>query len=407
MKQIKETEKLLLFERKSGLTTSIFRKHKESEDEPVKIYSYRNRIYTFPYEGEAIKKVIYEGFDEVPGLMNAYGYGFEDRTLNNYFRFNFNDTRITELRIVQKGKSKRLGSKLILRYEEIEELMSSFYQEQRAANDTKRIHAKNYLLGVWPELAFDYQETNNNKKLVLRNFNKRLIEQLTADEVDQVGKFYVNAALKFKRPDIVRKMTTSINKKSQLLTLNEVITKYENLLKDDPPEREWQKFFDEHITLFDSRYAHKLDYKNIATGLTKYPDLVLVDVYGYVDFYELKKSSTSLIKYDESHKTWYWSADISKVIAQASDYLQKAKENAVTYAKTIKEETATEKESGLDVHIINPKAIVVAGSQSELNTAKKQNHFKNLRESLKNIEFLLYDELLERLKNLLNTIKEN
>lgn len=133
--------------------------------------------------------------------------------------------------------------------------------------------------------------------------------------------------------------------------------------------------------------------------------MVLVDIYGYIDFYELKKSSTPLIQYDSSHKTWYWTKDVSMVIAQATDYLQKSKENAISYTKAIKEETETESEEGIDVNIINPRVIIVAGSTKELNTTKKLNHFKNLRESLKDIEFVLYDELLERLKNLLDKIK--
>jgi hypothetical protein len=139
--------------------------------------------------------------------------------------------------------------------------------------------------------------------------------------------------------------------------------------------------------------------------LTKYPDIVLVDIYGYIDFYELKKSSTPLLSYDKSHKTWFFSKDVSMVISQASDYLQKAKDNSLSYSKTIKEETATEEVDGLEVSIINPKVIIVAGSRSQLNTQKKLNHFKNLRDSLKDIEFILYDELLDRLRNLLDSIK--
>lgn len=200
-------------------------------------------------------------------------------------------------------------------------------------------------------------------------------------------------------------MSFGLQKNAQILTLQEIISKYEGHLTDDPPESTWQSFFDEYITLFDTRYAHKIDYKNIATGITKYPDLVLVDIYGYIDFYELKKSSTPLIKYDSSHKTWYWTKEVSMVISQAADYLQRAKENATNYTKAIKNETETESEEGIDVNIINPRVIIVAGSTKQLNTQKKQDHFKNLRESLKDIEFILYDELLERLKNLLDSIK--
>jgi len=128
-------------------------------------------------------------------------------------------------------------------------------------------------------------------------------------------------------------------------------------------------------------------------------------IYGYVDFYELKKSSTPILQYDKSHKTFYWSKDFSMVIAQAADYLQKAKENSLSYSKSIKDQTATEENEGFEINIINPRAIIVAGTTKELNTPNKRNHFKTLRESLKDIEFVLYDELLERLKNLLEAVK--
>lgn len=196
-----------------------------------------------------------------------------------------------------------------------------------------------------------------------------------------------------------------LQKNSQLIALNEIINNYEKLLNDNPKESIWQDFFNNYITLFDNRYLHKLDYKNIAVGITKYPDLVLVDIYGYIDFYELKKSDMRLLQYDDNHNTFFWSKELSMTIAQASDYLQKARENSIAYSKTIKEVTSNELSNGIEVNIINPRAIIVAGRTSELNSTMKRNQFKNLRESLKDIEFVLYDELLDRLKNLLNSIK--
>ena len=37
---------------------------------------------------------------------------------------------------------------------------------------------------------------------------------------------------------------------------------------------------------------------------------------------------------------------------------------------------------GFEIHIISPRAIIVAGTTKELNTPNKRNHFKTLRESL-------------------------
>ena len=70
----------------------------------------------------------------------------------------------------------------------------------------------------------------------------------------------------------------------------------------------------------------------------------------------------------------------------------------------VKQETGTEKQDGLTVDVIRPKAIIVLGHGEELNTGKKKESFKNLRESLKDIEFVLYDELLQRLNNLLDSV---
>jgi hypothetical protein len=120
-------------------------------------------------------------------------------------------------------------------------------------------------------VSFDHNETNNNKSLILRNLNDKLIEKLTALEIEQIGNFYVKATRKFKASHIVKKMTAGLMKNAQILTLQDIIVRYEKLLTDNPAEIEWQRFFDEYITLFDSRYVHKIDYKNIATGITKYP----------------------------------------------------------------------------------------------------------------------------------------
>ncbi|TDO96083.1 Shedu immune nuclease family protein [Flavobacterium sp. 245] len=406
MKEIRNTEKLILFEESLKSVKKIYRVNKDDVNrEKVLIYTYINGGIEYEFEGLLIKKVIIEESADLPLFLSSFGYGFSEKSFNNFFKFKFIDKNIDTISLSDSKPSGRVDNKLIFNHDDLEFLFKSINQEQKACNDTKKILTKNFIVEIFPAVNFDHTETNNNKSLILRNLNDKLIEKLTASEIEQIGNFYVKATRKFKASHIVKKMTAGLMKNAQILTLQDIIVRYEKLLTDNPAEIEWQRFFDEFITLFDSRYVHKIDYKNIATGITKYPDLVLVDIYGYLDFYELKKSGTPLIQYDNSHKTWFWSKEVSMVIAQVSDYLQKAKENALSYAKAIKDETETEIEQGLNVNIINPRAIIVIGHTSQLDTDKKRNQFKNLRESLKDIEFVLYDELLERLKNLLDTIK--
>jgi len=407
MEVILDSKKLRIFEKISGSKSTFFRQMKEDPEELlIKIYTKENDTFTYFLDGgNSVKEIIFEGYQDLPKIVSSVGFGFEEKSMTNFFRFKLENSGYEKIIITDNIPNRKKKNVFYFLLSELEELKSSIGQEQRACNDTKTILVKNFLVNHYPNLGFDYQETNNNKELVLRNLNSKLIEKLTADEIEEIGKFYVDAAKKYSRADLVKRMVKGLQKNAQLLSLQEIIGKYEKLLKDNPAESVWQSFFDEYITLFDNRYYKKLDYKNIATGITKYPDLVLVDIYGYVDFYELKKSSTPILQYDKSHKTFYWSKDFSMVIAQAADYLQKAKENSLSYSKSIKDQTATEDNEGFEINIINPRAIIVAGTTKELNTPNKRNHFKTLRESLKDIEFVLYDELLERLKNLLEAVK--
>ncbi|MBK8850498.1 MAG: DUF4263 domain-containing protein [Saprospiraceae bacterium] len=403
-----ETKKILIFEETTSKKKIYFRQLKEDEKaEKVKIYEQQNDTFSYILEGgNSISEITFQGYETLPTIISPFGFGFEEKSMTNFFKYKLENSGYTKIFIADNlPQTRKKKDTLYFTLADLEELKSSIGQEQRACNDTKTILVKNFLKDKYPALNFDYTETNNNKELVLRNLNTKLIQQLTSDDIENLGKFYVEASKKYSRPDIVKKMIKGLQKNAQLLTLQEVINKYEKLLKDNPAESAWQDFFNEYITLFDNRYYQKINYKNIALGITKYPDLVLVDIYGYLDFYELKKADTKLLEYDKDHKTYYWSKNLSMVVAQVADYLQRARENSIAYAKAIKEQTATEDFTGIEVSIINPRAIIVAGNSKELNTTQKQNHFKNLRESLKDIEFVLYDELLDRLKNLLEMIK--
>jgi hypothetical protein len=58
----------------------------------------------------------------------------------------------------------------------------------------------------------------------------------------------------------------------------------------------------------------------------------------------------------------------------------------------------------------NPKAVVIIGNSSELDTEKKQRSFELFRSGLSNVEIVTFDELflkIERLASLFNLVREN
>lgn len=399
---VNETKKLIIYKKDKANSTIYYRKHKEEDGDAVAIYEEFENKVVYHFLEEKIPEIIFEGFSELPDIANKYGYGFERKELNNFFRNKFDIG--SRKCFISKSKNKITKTKIVFNIDGIEDLVSNIAQEQYACNQTKNQIIVNFLSDNFPSLKYEYKPTNNNKQQVLRNLNDKLMEQLNADEVEEVGQFFLKVSKKFKRKDLRARMSFKLQETAKLLTLQQIIGNYESLLDKNPAEAKWQEFFEKYITLFDNRYVKQIQSKNIGVGLTKYPDLALVDIYGYVDFYELKKSGATLLSYDKSHKTYYWSTEVSKTIAQVSDYLQKAKENSESFSKAVKQETETKKGNGLIVDIVRPKAIIVIGDSKELNTDKKKEHFKNLRESLKDVEFVLYDELLKRLNNLLDNL---
>ena len=374
----------------------------------TEIYRQVGNTFIIPFEGDKISQLELEGFDkfnDIPwSVISILGFGFSNKVINNFFRFKISQP-IEKIIVSTKKASEQTNKIIQINIADIESLISELNIQDRAHRDTKNTLVVNFASKNFPNLKLKHKETNNNKTLILGNLNKKLLEQLTADDIEKVGEFYVKAVQKYKRGDLVRKVLGGFQKNAQFLTLQNVIKQYEKLLEKDPLEPEWQKFFEENITLFDNRYIKNLGKINIGLASTKFPDLTLVDIYGYVDFYELKRSSsTKLLKYDASHKTYYWSPEAAKAIAQVSNYLQKAKEGGLSLSEAIKRETIFNDNKKLDVSIISPRAVIVAGSSTELNDDDKKRQFKALRESMKDIEFLLYDEILQRLRNLLDNI---
>ncbi len=172
-------------------------------------------------------------------------------------------------------------------------------------------------------------------------------------------------------------------------------------LSGNPKEQTWQKLFQDNIFIFDSRYIDFIPKHCIKTGRSSEPDFLVYDIYGYVDIYEIKRSSVPLLQFDNSHDNYYWSTEVSKAIAQLEKYLFYCSENRLSIENSLKVE------KDIEVKIIRPKGILVIGKSNDLKNDKMRTDFEILRASLKNIEIILYDEMYYRLSNLKkNTLHE-
>lgn len=184
------------------------------------------------------------------------------------------------------------------------------------------------------------------------------------------------------------------------LHLEKVLKEFEGRLKTKFNEYDWQTFFRKNLLILNPGYMEIIEKANISLNI-KFPDFLLLNIEGYVDVYEIKVPETDLLKYDNSRKNYYWSADIAKAISQVENYIESLNRNRDGLILEIKEQYK------LDLKILRPRGYILAGHSSQLKEpSRKNDYFRLLNESLRNTRVLPYDNFLETFKNFSKTLKE-
>lgn len=159
-------------------------------------------------------------------------------------------------------------------------------------------------------------------------------------------------------------------------------------LMDDPSHSEhiYQKWFEEHAWVFGTEYVRRIPTREI--GLHSQADILLVSVDGFVDVFELKKPTEVMLRLDDSHSTYYPSAELSKTLGQVMHYLRLINEKRL------------ELEEDWEEQVFRPRAIIVAGRSHDWSKGQHQA-WRNLKTSLQNIDLLTFDHVLARAERLL------
>jgi hypothetical protein len=167
----------------------------------------------------------------------------------------------------------------------------------------------------------------------------------------------------------------------------------------DRSESTWQDYLKTNILLIQQGYIELITKANIGVMVSSFPDFLLVTYDGYLDILEIKTPFTSLLQHDKAHNNYYWTADVSKAIAQVENYLQAVSELGDKVRNTAKDKY------GIDLRVIKPRGIIFAGNSSQFANDKAiQDDFRLLNQGLKNITVVPYDELLTRLQNYITVL---
>lgn len=182
--------------------------------------------------------------------------------------------------------------------------------------------------------------------------------------------------------ELSEELTRALKGVIRLAEMQSAVTQLRNHLdtgEDD--EQVYQKWCKEHSWAFGNAYVMRDDVREISPGDSL--DMLLPTVIsGYRDIVELKRPSMSVLRYDDAHRNYYFSHEVSKAIGQVHRYLDVLHEVA---AKGLRDHP--------EIVAYHPRAIVVIG-RSNSSKEDELRALHGLNHRLSSITVMTYDQLL-------------
>lgn len=372
----------------------------------------KKTIYYFRgNQAKYVSKVTLDGYQGIPtGLYlnrNGYGFGKKGIFLLSALKSHIGPTKQLDFVISKKGpKSFRRTSLIVtvvLPYQDVRSLIVRLGRINEDNNSELREAVASFLSTKFPKRIristedFDEYQVGEIAALLRK---KKVAHKLNEEDLQSLKSFFpriFESSLKGKKKG-VRAERDALIRETKTVTdkifLDEVIKEFTlHLKKKTLNEQVWQSFLRDKVFRFMASYVTSIEKQNISLDVS-YPDFVLVDVYGFVDIFEIKRQDTPLLAFDESHENYYWKPEIAKAISQIENYIDKIVSNSHEYIRTIK------RKKRVDIRVVRPRGYIIAGTSKGFGSEKESEDFRKLGASLKNISFILYDELLESLRNL-------
>lgn len=369
------------------------------------VFSFNKKDKTLVYyfgSGHCVNSILIEDCTKLPKFFAEKGYFKQG--IGYYLDKMLSGIKVKKI-VISKNKENSLkNNELTIKYDSLLDLQTGISNINIEAKQDKSDYVNNFFYNLFPNNFKKVEDSSSKKaKKVLRILDTSIIEHLDGNDIDRFLDFF-EALLKTKySSQASRDSLLSLAKiKVDDIAIDEIISKFEHLISSDSSESVWGKFLEKNLFLLDSKYIKSIAQLNLNLAGARNVDFGLMDSYGYLDIFEIKKPTTKLLSKIKDRGNYYWSMDAVKAITQAEKYLYNAEKKAPTLAEDIERE-----KNGLKVKVVKPRAILLMGNTDQLDDIAKFDDFKILRNSLKNIEVITYDELLIRLKNQKNKIYIN
>lgn len=344
-------------------------------------------------------KVILVGFLKLPDFLKKNGFS-KNRILDHINR-SFKGKKIKSLTIIRTGQScivkRKRDLHLHLNYKNVVQLCDEIGSFNFFNSRQRTILVNKHFLNDFPKIIKikSSKDSQDQIKKSIQNLQIQNEDDFKKEDVEGVTNILTNLMKTSHKSQISKsKLFKNTKIKFDSVTLDEIIKKFEELLIKRTTEADWGKFLENNLNLIDSKYIHSIPQLNLVLGGTRKVDFGLVDILGYLDIFEIKKPITKLLTKNKDRRGNYeWDKEALESVTQAEKYLFHAERKGSSLKEDIK------RERNINLEVIRPRAFVIMGHSEQLNNEAKKQDFRILKNQFKNIEIILYDELLERLKN--------
>lgn len=369
-----------------------------------KINTKKEIIYFYPtYPDYFVKKIIVEWFKKLPDGFsdNWYILSWIQAQFNKIFwHLDVNIFRISKDKKNSITSIKGGKTNITINYDDFIKLRKKLnFIKWEQKRETSR-NSLDFFNELFPKHISKpkIDLAKIRKKRVIENLDKDIIKELEPSDVKEILNF-VELLLNTKYSSKVHKYELFKETKLKVdnVTLDEIIDEYTKNLKWSLSESDWGKFIKRNLFLISSEYIEdSIPELNTVLAGSRPVDFWLITSDLFLDIFEIKKPTTKLLWNTIDRWNYYFHSDIVKAITQAEKYLFNVTSKRADLERDIK------REKWYEINVTKPKAILLIWHSSQLDNPNKKEDFRILRQSYKNIEILLYDELLDRLKNLKN-----
>lgn len=265
----------------------------------------------------------------------------------------------------EKSKEAQEAAEITLRPSEVVELHNVLHDFLELAGEGE---GRYVVVPVVAESGLDADET-------ARNLVRVLGQPGVAEELTHIG--------------FTKDIASLLHGAVRLTEMQEAVADLKRHLADgDVAEAVYQEWCTRHSWAFGNAYVARDSIRTIGVG-DEVDVLMEAAASGLRDVFELKRPNMDVVKYDRSHKSWYWSSDTVKAIAQCHRYLD-----------VLHELSARRLRDRPEIAAYHPRAVIVIG-RSETWDAAQHEALHGLNARLHSITVTTYDYLLAQAKALL------